>query len=78
MKEKYTKAKKANRASDYHKTGLYKMGSPLRHKLREKAAPKTFGSQIKRTQRIYYRDKNKQLLLDEFGNPRYKVIKHAV
>lgn len=73
MKLKHTKAKKARRASAFHKAGSF--GSPsrvraLKRKDLQPRTPKTFGKQIRRFQRVFcYKDR--------FGTPVYKTIAHA-
>lgn len=73
MKLKHTQAKKARRASAFHKAGAF--GSPSRTRVLKREdlqprTPKTFGKQIKRFQRIF-------LKKDCFGTPIYKTIAHA-
>lgn len=73
MKIKHTQAKKARRASAFHKTGTF--GSPSRKRLEKRAVfqPKvfkTFGKQIRRYQRV-------SCYKDRFGTPVYKTIAHA-
>lgn len=70
MKLKHTQAKKARRASAFHKSGNNKATSQKRRLLREKPLPRTFGLQIKYIQRIF-------LKKDRFGNPIYKQVRHA-
>lgn len=70
MKLKHTQAKKARRASAFHKSGSNKSTSQKRRLLREKPLPRTFGQQIKYIQRIF-------LKKDRFGNPIYKQVRHA-
>ena len=78
MKLKHTTAKKARRASAWHKNGTYGSPSEKRHLLRDKLPPKTFGCQVVRLQRIVIRGNLRNPQVDEFGNPRIKIIKHAV
>lgn len=70
MKLKFTQAKKARRASGFHKSGSNKSTSEKRRLLREKPQPKTFGLQVGHIQRVL-------LKKDTFGTPIYKLIKHA-
>ena len=74
MKQVYTQAKKARRASAFHK-GPQNGGQSKRRKLlREHLHPKTykvFGCQVKYVQRIL-------LKKDRFGGPIQKFVKHAV
>lgn len=70
MKLKFTQAKKARRASAFHKAGNEKATSQKRHFLRAKPLPKTFGEQIVRIQRIFHKK-------DQFGNPIYKMVPHS-
>lgn len=74
MKQKHTQAKKARRASAFHKEGTF--GSPSRIRVLKREdlqprTPKTFGQQIKYIQRIFVK-KNR------FGSPVYKTVPHAV
>ena len=70
MKLKFTQAKKARRASGFHKSGSNKSTSEKRRLLRQKPQSKTFGLQIGHIQRVL-------LKKDRFGAPIYKLIKHA-
>lgn len=70
MKLKFTQAKKARRASGFHKSGSNKSTSENRRLLREKPLPKTYGLQVSRIQRIF-------LKKDRFGAPIYRLVKHA-
>jgi len=71
MKLKHTQAKKARRASGFHKSGSNKSTSEKRRLLRQKPQSKTFGLQIGHIQRVL-------LKKDRFGAPIYKLIKHAM
>ncbi len=73
MKIKHTQAKKARRASAFHKTGTF--GSPSRKRLEKRAVfqPKvfkTFGKHIRRYQRVFCGE-------GHLGERVYKTIAHA-
>lgn len=73
MKRKHTQAKKARRASAFHETGTFGTPSRIRVLKREdlqRPTPKTFGKQIRRFQRVFFKK-------DRFGVPIYKTIAHA-
>lgn len=73
MKQIHTLARKARRASAFHKTGSHSAPSRKRQLKRDHlqpAKPKTFGLQVVRTQRIF-------LKKDRFGAPIYRTIEHA-
>lgn len=72
MKRKFTKAREANRASAFRKTGSYGTPSAKRSALRSKPKAKTFGYQVIRIQRVSLKDKTTQ-----FKVPIFKYIKHA-
>lgn len=86
MKLKHTQAKKARRVSSFRSTGAKdtpfgsrfekraSLGASKRKLKRDhlrRKAPKTFGLQVVRTQRVRLKD------LNVFGAPVYKTIKHA-
>jgi len=73
MKQKYTKAKKARRASGFHAGGSSRAQSKIRELKRQDLhpkQPKTFGLQVVRIQRIL-------LKKDRFGGPIVRYIRHA-
>lgn len=70
----HTMAKKARRASGFHAQAGHGGQSANREDKRDylhKDIPKTFGEQVVRIQRTFKG-------CDQFGNPRYKFIKHGV
>ena len=74
MKQRFTQAKKARRASAFHKFAGHGGQSKKRALLREDmqpSRPQTFGYQVARLQRIF-------LKKDRFGKPIYKYVPHAV
>ena len=70
MKLVHTQAKKARRASGFHKSGNNKAASEKRRMLRAKELPKTYGMHVTRIQRIF-------LKKDRFGAPIYRFVKHV-
>jgi hypothetical protein len=73
MRRKHTQSKKARRASAFHKTGSFGTPSRIRVLKREdlqRPTPKTFGKQIRRFQRVFFK---KNCL----GTSVYKTIAHA-
>ena len=73
MKLKHTQAKKARRASAFHKAGNSTAQSEKRLALRyglQKPRLKTFGLMVKRFQRVIFKK-------DQFDQPVYKTIPHA-
>lgn len=73
MKRIYTLAKKARRASGFHKEPTPSQQSQRRYVKRyelQPKQPKTFGLQIVRHQRVRFKK-------DQFGAPVYKTINHA-
>lgn len=77
MKQKHTKARKANRRfAEFFNQDHSAMMSKKRYEKRwdsvkERSVQTSFGMQVSRCQMIRVRE-------DQFGNPVYKVIKHAV
>lgn len=71
MKQKFTRRREANRASAFHKTGSFGAPSAKRSALRSKPKPKTYGYQVERIQKVFAKKR------DQFGNPKFKYIKHA-
>ena len=73
MKQKHTQAKKARRASGFHKGPSSGAQSSIRSLKREDLhpkRPKTFGEQVVRIQRIF-------LKKDRFGGPIVRFIRHS-
>lgn len=73
MKQKFTQAKKARRASGFHLGPGSRAQSSRRLLKREglhPKRPKTFGEQVVRIQRIF-------LKKDRFGGPIVRFIKHS-
>lgn len=77
MKQKHTKSRKANRRfAEFFQQGNSAVMSEKRYakrwdSVKARRVQKSFGMQISRCQMIKVRE-------DQFGNPVYKVIKHAV
>ena len=72
MKQKYTQAKKARRASGFHKgpQGGQSILRALRREAMQPKRPKTYGQHVVRIQRIL-------LKKDRFGGPIVRFIRHA-
>lgn len=70
MKRIHTQSREANRASEYHKTGGYRLRSKNRSLLRDKPKPKTFGEPIHYLQPVFKG-------FSRLGNPRFIFIPHA-
>lgn len=73
MKLKHTQAKKARRASGFHKgpgSGAQSSVRLLKRESLHPKRPKTFGEQVVRIQRIF-------LKKDRFGGPIIRFIKHS-
>jgi len=72
MKLKHTQAKKARRASGFHKgpQGGQSILRAMRRESLHPKMPKTYGQQVVRIQRIF-------LKKDRFGGPICRFIKHA-
>lgn len=71
----HTMAKKARRASGFHAQAGHGGQSKNRADKRDylhKDLPNTYREQVIRVQRI------KKKTRDQFGNPRYKLVKHGV
>ena len=81
MKEKYTKAKEANRASGFHKQGDFGIPSKKRMAMRESMQPKApqdkiYGYQTKYLQKIPIKDAFGQVT--RFGREILcKIVPHA-
>lgn len=72
MKRKYTQAKKARRASGFHKgpQGGQSILRALHREAMQPKRPKTYGQHVVRIQRVL-------LKKDRFGGPIVRFIRHA-